>query len=61
MPPTSPVQAVISDQKRSESVMIHLRLNLSPISPAIGFITASVEKSAVLTSPICVSVRCRSF
>ena len=55
-PPTSPVQAVISDQKRSENVMIHLRENRSPRKPASGVITASVQKSAVLIQPICRSV-----
>ena len=59
-PPTKPVHAVMSDQKRSDAVMIHLRLNLSPRNPASGVVTASVQKSEVLTMPICTSVRCSS-
>lgn len=60
MPPTKPVQAVISDQKSSENVMIHLRETRSPSMPANGVVTASVQKSAVLTQPIWRSVRPRS-
>ena len=56
-PPTRPVQAVINDQKRSDAVMIHLRLNLSPRKPASGVVTASVQKSDVFTKPIWRSVR----
>ena len=50
--PTNPIMNVMSDQERSESVMIHLRENLSPTGPATNAIPASVQLRTVLIHPI---------
>ena len=56
----NPMQTVISDQKTSDKVMIHLRENLSPANPASIVAAASVQLRAVLIHPIWTSVRPRS-
>ena len=58
--PTNPIITVISDQKTSETVMIHLREKRSPANPASIVIAASVQLSAVLIQPMWTSVSPRS-